>query len=141
MLAKAITKGPKMLRKWIVCAALLTVVTGAQAEPHWIDFDAGHVSVIAYDADSIVKTRGIVKMWTRETYAIPQRAVMVSGALVDTAFTLNLVNCKERTVAIGQNNSLYQGATIEQSPGAPTNFFDVVPGSHGEAVWKIACRK
>jgi hypothetical protein len=127
-----------MLRKGVVLATLLAAVTSVQAA-EWIDFGSGHVSVFAYDKSSMVKTGKLTKVWTRETFTLPQPSG--TGKLVDKTYTRYIMNCQARSIAIGQLVNDYNGITVEQAPGQPDNFMDAVPDWFGERLMQVVCGK
>lgn len=126
-----------LLRPRIICAALLFVTVNAHAE-NWVVFGSGHVSVNEYDKDSIVRNKGLVKAWVRETFAIPQPSPL-SGRPITTDLMRFTIDCRARTIAHGDYVSYNEGAIVDSVHPTSVQVDDIVPGSLGEGLRNSIC--
>lgn len=134
------------MRAALILAGVLSVCGPALAE-QWVRVDGAYQAAegVDVDADSVVKTKSLLKAWVRRTYDA-DRVVQLKpyiGYRMDIG--LEVINCAERTSATKQI-LIYQSAdsprpsNVVTTEDADLKFADVLPGSNGEKVLKFVCK-
>ncbi|WP_373320986.1 surface-adhesin E family protein [Paraburkholderia flagellata] len=127
------------VRKALLCMILAACVIPAHAS-NWMQVTAGGDGVEYLDSQSIVKSGGRVKVWTKYVFKQPH---FVGEETKLTAYEVTHLeyDCKERTVW-SSSSTRYddEGSVIRSIDGIPSMRTDVVPDSIGETVLNAVCR-
>jgi hypothetical protein len=130
--------GPKMLKKGVICAALLSMSMTALAE-NWKVFQWNNDTTLRYDTESITHKGKITATWVSATYAQP--AVRPGYSVPLTRQVSHWIfNCADKTTAIGQVVSYgADGNQVDSNPGDPNDFRSVTPHSVADAMMNTVC--
>jgi hypothetical protein len=128
--------------KRLVFAALMMVCSVSWAE--WEYTDSSDSFILFHDKSTIRRNGVFVQMWSSKDYFDVQTDVRTP---FKSAKYLRKYNCNEETQAIvwlihyadslGSGNVTFSYTTKERELA----WIPVVPGTIGEAEWKIACSK
>jgi hypothetical protein len=127
-----------MIRKEVVGAALMAVTMTAFGAD-WVRVGGNGIVTVTADPSSIVRSGDIAKVWTATTYAAP---TMLHGYAVPISRLVahRIYNCAGKSVAIGETR-VYDASNqqVDKSPGEPTRFDDIAPGTVDETIIDGAC--
>lgn len=129
-----------MLRKGIVCAALLVAVTGSYAEAKWEVVSQGGNTTFYVDTASIVHKGKTVNVWTKAVNSPPR---IQSGDQVATAYGLDhfVFNCADKTGALVTFARFDEaGATIQSLSRKKYELEAVAPGTPMETLFQRVCQ-
>lgn len=128
-----------MLRKGVVCLALLATGTGVHADPNWIFVGGTDTAHSFIDSLSIKRSGNIAKVWVDTVFNPPQ--TWPGGAVVKQNKGRWIFNCADQTSTPGSFNLYAVDQSVIATYPATGVWSDVVPGSVGEGVMKVACAK
>ena len=138
----SISKTGVAMRKAILMMLLAVVSSGAMAD--WVQIDDNEtVGITAYaDPASIRQAGNRVKMWVLVDYKTAKTTA--DGKTFMSVKSQNEYDCKEEKSRIFYANihpKNMAGGEIVSVSIKPRDWEPNEPGSVGEALWKIACRR
>lgn len=129
-----------MLRKGVVCAALLATVTGSYAEAKWEVVSHGANATFYVDSASIVRSGKTVNVWTKAVSNTPR---IQEGDKVATAYVLDhfVFNCTDKTGAL-MSFARYDetGATIQSLSRKKYELEAIVADTPMETLFQRVCQ-
>ncbi|MEZ2310779.1 surface-adhesin E family protein [Paraburkholderia sp. RCC_158] len=129
-----------MIRKGVVCAALLAAATGVHAQSNWVQVADSGDSKVFVDTASIIRSGSTVKVWTDSIYTPPTNDFRTAQPVAEDKARWTF-DCAQQMSNAG-GFALYgtDRALIYSGPSS-SNWKDVIPGSIGDAVMKAVCRQ
>ena len=126
------------MRKVLVCVMLAACAIPALAS-NWMQVVQGNDGIEYLDSQSIVKSGGRAKVWTKYVFKHPH---FIGEEIKLTAFevTHSEYDCKERTVS-SSSSTRYddEGNVIRSLDGISNMRTDIIPDSIGETVFNLVC--
>jgi hypothetical protein len=129
-----------MLKKIMICAALLAAATGSYAEANWEVISQGGNTTFYVDTASIVHSGKTVNVWTKAVNTPPR---IQSGDQVATAYGLDhfVFNCADKTGALVTFARFDEaGATIQSLSRKKYELEAVSPGTPMETLFQRVCQ-
>jgi hypothetical protein len=134
-----------MKRLLMVCLMMTCSVSWAEWEFSVVG-ESDDFEITYYSDKSTIRRNGdIVKMWSLKEYSVMQKTF--NGVNYKSSKVLNSYNCKYESStqvsivhysnSMGNGNVVYT-VTFKESE---LEWEPYVPGSLGQVLWKIACRK
>jgi hypothetical protein len=127
-----------MLRVMIV--GLAFVVMQSAAAVNWTKYDQTRSFEAFIDADSVYSKDGIVRVWEKWEYAIPQKT---DQGLVKTYLLSRAISCDDRRSAITawvHRDSVGKAVNFGESGRNSWTFAEQVPGSVGSSLIDYVCK-
>jgi hypothetical protein len=141
MRAEQNNKGPRMLTKLTVIAALTCVAMPAFAS-NWITVDGapGDPQVTDIDTTSITRNGHIVSVWERATLATPRMLAGTDAQPTSVVKIHTRFDCANR---MQSTSSMTKYSTTGDAIGTNTGnggFEDVIPDSVGDSIMRAICK-
>jgi len=132
-------KETKMLKQWVVFAALLATATGAYAEAKWEVISQSANATFHVDTASIAHSGKTVNVWTKAVNSTPR---IQAGDQVATAYGLDhfVFDCADKTGALITFARFDEsGATIQSHSRKKYELEAVVPDTPMAILFQRVC--